>query len=265
MDGIPALLDPKFVSAKKADSFLKPGDRVLALTLEGISKAYPIKILNWHELVNDNFKRRPVFVSYCPLCGTGMAFDSLIKGRIYTFGISGLLYNSDVLFYDHQTGSLWSQIDMKAVTGKMGGTELSPLPVLHTTWERWKSMHSDTLVLSRDTGYLRDYDRNPYAGYEDDNRLMFPVSEKDDRYGAKEWTLGVKIKGAAKAYPFSELKKSPEVIDDEIGGVKIKVHFDKKSRTAFVTDKDGKLISSVVGFWFAWYAFNPDTQVYTAQ
>ena len=132
-DGIPALYNPKFILAKDA-AYLKPQDRILGLYLNGEAKAYPIRILNWHELVNDSVGGKDVLVSYCPLCGTGMAFDANIDGRKYLFGVSGKLYNSDVLMYDKETESLWSQIKMEAVTGAMTGKRLTLLPLIHTTW-----------------------------------------------------------------------------------------------------------------------------------
>ena len=264
-DGIPAILEPKFVSAKEADNFLNEKDIILGMSLEGIARAYPIKILNWHEIVNDKFKGRHVFVTYCPLCGTGMAFDSMVDGKRYSFGVSGLLFNSDVLFYDHQTESLWSQIIMGAVTGKMSGKGLTPLPVLHTTWKNWKKKHPDTVALSLDTGYRRDYANNPYGRYDKQDFIMFPVSVRDKRYHSKERVIGIKINGKAKVYPYSELQKSKAPFPDSIGGKKVNVHFETDSSTAYITDENGELLSSVAGFWFAWYAFNPNAEVYTAK
>ena len=265
-DGIPAILEPKFITAKEADNFLKADDRVLGVVLGGLSKAYPVNILNWHEIVNDRFKERQVVVTYCPLCGTGMAFDSMVAGKSYSFGVSGLLFNSDVLFYDHQTESLWSQILMKAVTGKMSGSSLTMLPVLHTSWKNWKSKHPQTMVLSRDTGYRRDYDRSPYERYEKENWIMFPVEYKDDRYPSKEWVIGIKIKEVAKAYPYSELRKAgKKTVEDSVGGQKITIHFDSESSSAYIEDTKGEQLNTVVGFWFAWYAFYPNTEVFTAK
>ncbi|HSG05403.1 MAG TPA: DUF3179 domain-containing protein, partial [Nitrospiria bacterium] len=163
-DGIPALDNPKFLKAGKA-ALLNSGDRVLGFSGKGEAKAYPIKILNWHEVVNDTVGGKPVVITYCPLCGTGMAFDPVVKGEHFTFGVSGLLYQSDVLMYDRQTDSLWSQILQEAVTGKMMGTRLTLLPLIHTTWEEWRKEHPNTLVLSTDTGYSRNYRRDPYEGY----------------------------------------------------------------------------------------------------
>ena len=114
-DGIPAILHPKFISAEEADqTFLKKSDRILGIVQNGQAKAYPIKILNWHEIVNDRIGGASIVVTYCPLCGTGMVFDTKVNGRELTFGVSGLLYQSDMLLYDHQTESLWSQIKSEA-------------------------------------------------------------------------------------------------------------------------------------------------------
>lgn len=262
-DGIPALVAPKFIPTAKA-TYLKEDDRVLALADGKEAKAYPIKILNWHEVVNDTINGRPVVITYCPLCGTGMAFDSMINGKKFTFGVSGLLYNSDVLMYDHQTESLWSQIKQEAVTGPMTGTRLSPIFLIHTTWGEWRREHPDTKVVSTDTGYFRDYSRDPYEGYANSRRIWFPVGRQDDRLHPKEWILGVVIEKQAKAYPFSELAKGTGVLQDTFHGRSLRIHFKSDSKTAFITDDKDNPISSVTGFWFAWYAFYPDTQVYTA-
>lgn len=149
-DGTPALSDPAFVAADATR--LDDDDRVLGLTRGDVAKAYPIDIMNWHEIVNDRVSDEPVLVTYCPLCYSGMAFDARIDGKRRMFGVSGLLYNSDVLLFDRGTESLWSQIAGKAVSGPLQGTELKPIALAHTTWADWKHRHPDTLVLSRETG-----------------------------------------------------------------------------------------------------------------
>ncbi|MFQ5456509.1 MAG: DUF3179 domain-containing protein [Nitrospirota bacterium] len=260
-DGIPAILHPKFISSKEA-GFLRNDDRVLGIKGKGEVKAYPVNIMNWHEIVNDTIDGRPVVITYCPLCGTGIGFEAVIDDRTYTFGVSGMLYNSDVLLYDHQTESLWSQIGHVAVTGKMTGKELTMIPLMHTTWSEWRNMHPDTLVLSSDTGYFRDYGHDPYIGYYSDSRTMFPVKKTDSRYHAKEWVLGIEVDGRFKAYPFSELKKTRTNIKDIVNKREIVIYFNPDSRNAYVVDKEGKILPSIIGFWFAWYAFHPDTLVY---
>ncbi len=261
-DGIPALLKPKFVSVKEA-GFVKDKDRVLGIFLNGVAKTYPIKIMNWHEIVNDMVGGKPVMVSYCPLCGTGMAFDPVINGKKHIFGVSGLLYKSDVLMYDHQTESLWSQIKQEAVTGKLTGTRMKLLVLNHTTWGSWRKEHPKTLVLSTDTGYRRDYFRDPYASYERTDQLMFSVGKVDQRFPPKSWVLGVERNGTTKAYPFSELKNAPRTFTDKIGSEEIKIVYEPDYRTTRVFNKAGEEIPTVIAYWFAWSVFHPDTALYT--
>ncbi len=260
-DGIPALLKPVFVPAREV-SFLKDEDRILGLSQGGDAKAYPIKILNWHEIVNDTIGGKPVVVTYCPLCGTGIGFEAAVQGRPHTFGVSGLLYQSDLLMYDHRTESLWSQIAMEAVAGPLTGAKLKPVFLAHTTWEEWRAGHPTTLVLFTTTGYFRNYDRDPYLGYAQSAELMFDTRHFDPRYHPKEWVLGIEVKGAFKAYPFAELKKVKGPLTDQINGQKVRILFNPRALSASVSDADGKPIPSVMAFWFAWYAFHPETQVF---
>ncbi len=260
-DGIPALTNPKFVPAKSAD-FVKKNDRILGLIINGEAKAYPINIMNWHEIVNDVIGGMPVMVSYCPLCGTGMAFDPVIQGKKYLFGVSGLLYKSDVLMYDRETESLWSQIKKEAVTGKMTGTRLKMLPLAHTTWEGWRKKHPETKVLSTETGFRRNYFRDPYATYAQTDQLMFPVGEVDDRYPPKSWVLGVEINGHSKAYSFTELKNAPRRFKDQLGLEGIEIVYEPEFKTTVVLDQKGKEIPSLIAYWFAWSAFHPDTEIF---
>ena len=185
-DGIPALMNPQFLPADKAE-FLSPQDRVLGIKGVHQAKAYPIAIMNWHEIVNDTLEGTPVVITYCPLCGTGMGFLRMVGNHSLTFGVSGLLYQSDVLMYDHQTESLWSQI--QAVTGKSLGQHLEPIFLEHTTWKAWRKRHPNTMVLSRETGFTRDYSRDPYESYALTDQLMFPSTRQDDRLSPKAWVL----------------------------------------------------------------------------
>ncbi len=261
-DGIPAILHPKFIPAGEA-SFLSDQDRVLALQHGPESKAYPIKILTWHEIVNDSLGGRPIVVTYCPLCGSGVAFEAQVRGRPHTFGVSGLLYQSNVLLYDHQTESLWSQLGMHAITGSLMGERLTPLTVEDTTWGDWRRTHPGTWVLSTQTGSWRNYDRAPYGDYEATGEIFFDVSHHDGRYHAKEWVMGVERNGIAKAYPFSELRNSTSPIHDHVGPDAVTIRFDLEHRRASVTDADGHLVPSVTTYWFAWYTFHPKTEVFT--
>jgi hypothetical protein len=267
-DGIPAVDAPKFVPANAAK--LAPDDRVLGLARNGVVKAYPVKILNWHEIVNDRFGDEPIAVTYCPLCGTGIAYLARAGGRVTTFGVSGLLYNSDLLLYDRATHSLWSQISAQAITGPLKGEKLTPVALTHTTWADWKKRHADTLVLAEDTGFRRDYSRDPYAGYATSPRIMFPTANASDRFPPKELVLGVEANGARKAYAFSELAKAlgnraSGVIDDRVGGRAVSIHFDREHRTAQAFDGSGRELPAYVAYRFAWSAFYPNAEIFVAR
>lgn len=264
-DGIPAIDRPKFVSAARAR--LAEEDRVLGITLDGITRAYPLRILNWHELVNDRFGTRAIVVTYCPLCGTGMAFEPPASTGVSGFGVSGLLYNSDVLLYDRTTQSLWSQILSTAISGPLVGTTLTAVPLTHTTWADWRRRHPATEVLSTDTGFERDYGRDPYAGYDRVQQLLFDVQHRDGRLPLKEWVLGLRVNGAAKAYPFSVLERTVDSagrMTDTLGGQALLIRYDRANRTAEAFDAQGKPLTGTLSFWFAWVAFYPRTDVLRA-
>ncbi len=264
-DGIPSIDTPHFIRATEAQ-FLEQNERVLGITRNGVSKAYPVAILNWHEIVNDRFDDEAVVVTYCPLCGTGIAYLAKVDDQLLEFGVSGLLYNSDMLLYDRRTRSLWSQISRQAISGPMKGAKLKAIAVMHTRWADWRQRHPETRVLSTDTGYQRDYESNPYAGYEKDRGLWFPVQVQDERYHPKEPVLGIEIDGYFKAYPFTELDKSAGTdVHDTLAGQPIVVKYDHQNHTAVATDTEGNMLPGVIAFWFAWYAFHPETDVYRAK
>ena len=262
-DGIPSIDKPMFVLADKA-GFLQDDSPVLGISYQGITKAYPINILNWHEIVNDQFNKEPIVITFCPLCGSGMAFFSTINGKTHTFGVSGLLYNSDVLLYDRQTQSLWSQLMTQAISGPHKGKRLVSLPVQHTTWLDWKTRYPDTRVLSIDTGFSRNYSISPYAKYLDSPQTMFPLSAVSRRYHPKEEVFGIEIDGQFKVYPFEELEKSPAEFTETVNGLPIIIRYDSISRSATIYELNGKQLPGVRTFWFAWYAFHPETEVYVA-
>jgi len=264
-DGIPAINNPNLVTSDAA-GFLDEDDRVLGVVIRDIAKAYPIKILDRHEIVNDKSGDQHFVVTYCPLCGTGMVFAANAGKSYLNFGVSGLLYNSDVLLYDRNTESLWWQIMGEAISGKLKRTKLTLLPVFHTTWAEWKSKHPTSLVLSTDTGYPFNYDKPPYAGYKETRQLYFKVSRKAPAtYHPKEQIMGVEISGKFKAYPFKELSKNaqPSFVDG-FGGRKLNILWNEAARSAYITDEDNNVVVTTIGFWFAWFTFHPDTEVFKA-
>ena len=263
-DGIPSIDNPKFVSAENAD-FLRGRDRVLGVFRNGIAKAYPTKILDHHEIVNDYFGDEAIVVTFCPLCYTGMVFSAQAVDFNFTFGVSGLLYNSDVLLYDRRTGSLWSQVLSKAISGPLRGVTLPLVPSSHTTWRHWSARYPDTLVLSTDTGFRRDYRSSPYLDYSRTSRLAFPVENRSKEYRNKELVLGISIDGKNKVYPFKELTKNKlEIFDDVIGSRSVTVEWFEAEKFARILDDRGQELPSVIAYWFAWYAFYPESEIFRA-
>ncbi len=263
VDGIPALDQPRFVPAGGAHG-LDDDALVLGLHRHGEARAYPLAIMNWHEVVNDTIGGEAVVITYCPLCGSGMAFEARVDGQPYVFGVSGLLYNSDVLLYDRKTRSLWSQLGMMAISGPMKGATLKSVPLFHGTWRVWRQRHPHSRVLSRETGFARDYDRDPYAGYTQSDELYFSVAHRDRRFHPKTLTLGVVVDGRARAWPFSELAKTKSPLRDRIAGRHVIVTFDLDNSVAELAAADGGKLSFTLAYWFAWYAFHPQTEVYRA-
>ena len=265
-DGIYALTRPAYAEADKA-GFLAADDRVLGIVIGATAKAFPVRYLNVHEIVNDISGEQHFAVTYCPLCGTGIAFATNVgdAGHL-NFGVSGLLYNSDLLMYDRNTESLWSQLSGTAVAGRLAGTKLPRLPLKHTTWRDWRARQPDTLVMQGHPGFAKDYRRNLYPGYAKSRRLYYPVSHRaPNHFHPKEMVLGVVIAGHSKAYPFSELKRHGRTeFEDDVGPQRVTVEWDGLNQTAAVRGHDGTTLASTMGYWFAWYTFHPETEVFRA-
>ncbi len=262
-DAIPALTDPEFIPVDE-DEWIKDESRILGVYVNGVAKAYPLEIMNWHEVVNDTFGDKHVLITYCPLCFSGIAFDPVINGKRHIFGVSGLLYNSDVLLYDRETDSLWSQIMSRAITGKYVNQQLKLLPIENTTLQDWRTKHPNTLVLSRKTGYSRNYTLDPYFEYRQSKELMFPVKFRSFGYHPKELVLGITINGKSKAYPLSELSRTSREINDIFAGEDIYINFNKSENSGTILDSKCNTLPAITLFWFAWYTFHPDTEIFRA-
>jgi hypothetical protein len=259
-DGIPALFDPKRLAA--SDASLDADDWVVGVAIDGIAAAYPLAILEWHELVNDSLGDVPILVSYCPLCGTAMVFDRRDGERVRSFGVSGLLYRSDLLLYDRETRSLWSQIASEAVTGSASGKRLSLLRSQTMRWRDWRKTHPGTSVLSSDTGHRRPYGRSPYGDYASSRDLLFPVAF-DRRHHPKTPTLGLRVRdGAARAYPAVELIRAGGQVEERFEGRVVRVAYDPDAERFRVEAPAD--VEIVEGYWFAWMAFHPHSSVFEA-
>jgi hypothetical protein len=223
-DGIPPIYKPKFDSVPEAGAWLTDGDPVAFLQIGEQVRAYPLRILIWHEIVNDEVAGIPVAVTYCPLCNTVVAFDRRFQGNVYTFGVSGLLRNSDLIMWDHETESFWQQATGEAIVGELTGQSLSLLSSSIVSWNDFKVSFRDGEVLSQNTGYPREYGINPYSGYD---TLLSPFlfnGELDPRLAAMERVSGVTIGGESVAYPFSVLAELG-VVNDSVGGKKIVIFY----------------------------------------
>ena len=262
-DCIPSIDDPVFESATEADEWLNDEDRVFAIDLDGVQRAYPQRILNWHEIVNDQIGDTWFAVTFCPLCGSVTGFNRQVNGTVTEFGVSGKLHDSDLVMYDRLEGNLWQQVTGQAIVGPAAQRDemLQELLISTTTWGEWKSAHPETEVLSRQTGYIRDYGRYPYGTYESDDELFFGVEELDTSLQIKTPVYGIEVAGASKAYPEADLQ-AIGTIQDTIAGVEIEIVYTEEGTvTATNLDTAEELVPLRL-FWFAWAAFHPDTELY---
>ena len=260
-DGIPSIDNPKFVDVKDADEWIEDNELVLALEHKGEKKVYPLQILVWHEIVNDYVASDPILITYCPLCGSGIAYDRVILGEEVEFGTSGKLYNSNLVMYDRKTDTYWTQIDGLAIVGELTGMQLNAVSIDTVVWRDWKNEHPDSKVLSQDTGHSRKYGKDPYGNYYEDSFLIFPVENTDDRISPKEVVFGIKVNDEFKAYLEIDLINKSK-IEDEIAGIKITIERDIAGRVKVTNTETGTEIVKERDFWFAWYAFHPNTTVY---
>jgi len=224
-DGIPAIDNPRFIGPEDAAKWLADNEPVIVLEINSDARAYPLQILTWHEIVNDTVGDVPVIVTFCPLCNSAITFDRRVDGEVYEFGTSGLLRNSDLVMYDRTTESLWQQFTGEAIVGDMVGAQLTFLPSTIISFADFRAVHPDGLVLSRETGYRRDYGRNPYAGYDTIGQSPFLFDgQLDDRLPAMERVVAVSLDGVDVAYPFSTLSEMG-VINDMQGGHELVIFY----------------------------------------
>lgn len=220
-DGIPAIDRPRFVSVDEARRWLGHKEPVINLELDGEARAYPLQVLVWHELINDEIRGIPVAVTFCPLCYSAIAFDRRVDDRTLTFGVTGLLRHSDMVKYDRETESWWQQFTGEAIVGELTGKKLRQLPAQIIGFAQFAAAYPDGLVLSRETGFKREYGKNPYAGYDDVNSTPFAFQGKTDhRLRPMERVIAVESGKAGKAYPYSITRKQ-HVVQDQIGSTNL--------------------------------------------
>ena len=311
-DGIPPLEFPPNIPADEAE-YLESHERVFGVSINGEHRAYPLRIMNPHEMANDVLGGEPISLAYCTLCGAGIAYHGEFDGMETTFGTSGFLYRSNKIMYDRETFSLWNQETGQPVIGELAdsGIQLNFFPTLLTTWGEWTDEHPDTTVLALDTGvsqpgryFPEDNPNATYYEYFNTPGTMFPVWIRDDSLEAKDVVLGVKIGEATKAYPVSVLQVE-RVVNDTLGETNVVVLGSEISQAAKayergdqefsrtegdastgvpmkLVDKNGHVwdvteealvnasdasqtlprIPTHSSFWFGWYAFYPETELY---
>ena len=300
VDGIPALDNPQMIGAGEAD-YLKDDDLVFGVEIDGDARAYPLRIMGWHEMANDVVGGVPIAIAYCTLCGAAILFDTAVDGweKPFVFGSSGFLYRSNKLMFDRETDSLWNQFTGRPVSGPLRGSGigLNVRPIATTSWGRWKAAHPDTKVLSLETGHRRDYGSGVvYKEYFSSPDLMFPTRVGDESVvKRKDVVFGVRGTAASRAWPVKAFENEP-VINDVIGGQTIVLigdadtrtvrAYERKNRTfaeaddGMLTDgesqwsvseaaligPDGARLSRIPGhlsYWFAWDGyFGAESTVY---
>jgi len=259
-DGIPSIDNPKFVSVEEADQWIADNELVLAIEHKGVKRVYPAQILVWHEIVNDVIAGDPLLITWCPLCGSGIAFERTIDGEGVEFGVSGKLFNSNLIMYDRKTDTYWTQIGGRAIVGELTGRVLKKIPMDTVVWRDWKVAHPDSEVLSQDTGFRRNYGKDPYGNYYENSFLFFPVEQEDDRIHPKTVIFGIEVDGTFKAYQEEDVKAG--TIEDTVGDVAIRVQRDEAGKILITRLDTNEQVVHERDFWFAWYAFHPSTSLY---
>lgn len=293
-DGIPSLDSPRLVSGADAD-YLADDDLIFGVSINGDVRAYPLRIMGWHEMFNEVIGGVPVALAYCTLCGAGILFETKLgDDDPLIFGSSGFLYRSNKLMFDRKTHSLWNQFTGKPVSGQLvdSGIELKQRPVVITEWKHWKADNPDTKVLSMNTGFLRDYGSGVvYNDYFTSDDLMFPALLKGQELTQKDFVFGVRLAGGAKAWPLTAFSDK-KVINDSAGFQNLVLIGDAKTRTVRAYDRgefefsedlmadgatwtmtedallapDGRKAARVAGhvaYWFAWAGYlGDDAEIY---
>ncbi|MGV6803728.1 MAG: DUF3179 domain-containing protein [Ruegeria sp.] len=262
-DGIPALSDPKFVRAS-AKSGLGATEPVITVELKGAqARAYPLRYLIWHEIVNDRIGHRPIAVTYCPLCNSGLVFDRRTEHGVLNFGVTGKLRNSDMVMYDRETESWWQQATGEAIVGQLTGTRLQALPIWLESWTEFRGRHPDGLVMAEPT-LNRDYGRNPYRGY-DTSRQPFLYDGEMPPYGIHPLERVVRVKD--RAWPLTRLRTKGQISE---AGITLRwvagqasaldtsrIDKGRDVGSVRVTDGAGRDVVHDVMFAFAFHAFWP--------
>ncbi len=296
-DGIPSIDNPNFSAASEIN-FLNDNDVIIAVESNGVIRGYPHPVLDWHEIINDRIGGTALAITHCPLTGTSLGWDRVIDGDETTFGVSGLLYNSNLIPYDRKTDSNWSQIRQDCVEGELVTRKAEQYPMIELNWSTFLAAYPDAEVVNTDTGAARDYGRYPYGDYKSNNgRIIFPVSDEDDRVPNKERVLAILNGDDVKTYRFKDFSDSGSLVEDSYQGTDLVVvgnnnlnylvAYEKEVGSSYtfladefpfvMEDNSGAKIDifgrkstggalripdQLIGFWFSFPAFFEDVEIF---
>jgi len=249
-DGIPAIDAPQFVSTGAARAWLNDDEPVIVIRIDRDARAYPLQILMFHEIVNDEIGGLPVAITFCPLCNASMVFEREVDGVMLEFGTTGRLRRSDLVMYDRQTESWWQQFTGKGIIGHYAGTELTEVSSQITGFGDFRTTYPAGRVLSRATGYSRPYGRNPYRGYDNIAQTPFLLDDPaDPRLPPMERVLGISVGDQHRVHPFAGLEQHP-VINSEFAGVPYVVFSRDGLRSALDAEQisESRMVAAAVAF-----------------
>lgn len=302
-DGIPSIDNPIFVNANSPDAnYLEDDDLIVGILVNGIARAYPHEVLDWHEIVNDDISGLPITINYCPLTGTAFGWDGFVNGQETTFGVSGLLYNTNLILYDRKTDSNWSQLKLQCVNGSSIVEEPQLFNIVETTWNTWKLHYPNTKVMSLNTGFARSYGDYPYGPYRTNNDFfLFPFSPINTSLPSKERVHAIIDSDIVKVYQFTSFQNGNLIKETIHGNQYLIVGHDKlinsfklteghenlefeldiEGLQIFFSDNEGNkwdimgtsvegprsgeklnASKSVMSYWFAIAAFYPNPKIY---
>ena len=263
-DGIPAITDPVMIPVTEEDA-IGPREPVMSIALEDHpARAYPVRYLMWHEIVNDRIDDLPIAVTFCPLCNSGLIFDRRLEDRELEFGVSGLLRHSDMIMYDRQTDSWWQQFTGEGIAGTLTGAKLTALPALLESWERFRTENPDGLVMAEPAEFGRPYGLNPYRGY--DTGTPFLYRGENPPHDIHPLTRVVRV--GDRAWPLIRVRQAGRLEEDGLilswiegqasALAEEEISEGREVGTVLVTDQAGAPVVFEVVFAFAFHAFTPD-------
>ncbi|MDW7754496.1 MAG: DUF3179 domain-containing protein [Brevefilum sp.] len=250
-DGIPSIDDPKFIRVEDANEWIGTLEPIIQVSINQEVKGYPIQILTWHEIVNDTVGGVPVVVTFCPLCNTAIAFERTVDNQVLDFGTTGRLRFSNLIMYDRQTETWWQQGTGEGIVGSLTGTQLEFVPAAMISWEEFKNANPDSLVLSRETGYVRSYGRNPYVGYDNINNppFLYQGPTTPGQLPPVARVLALEFDGEAAAYPYQILSEV-NVVNDRVGDQDVAIFWAPGTASALDTSviEEGQDVGSAIAY-----------------